>query len=121
MLLRGCKLLGLKICREIYHLKLNARLVTLSACETGLGKLAAGEGILGFSRAFLLAGARNLLLSLWKVNDASTTELMTQFYTFHLENGIPLPESLREAKLSLIRNPETSYPYFWAGFVLTGN
>jgi len=106
---------------EIYQLKLNARLVTLSACETGLGKLAPGEGVLGFSRAFLLAGARNLLLSLWKVNDASTTELMTQFYKFHLENGSPLAESLRKSKLSLIGNTETSHPYFWAGFVLTGN
>jgi CHAT domain-containing protein len=106
---------------EIYKLKLNAELVVLSACETGLGKVAAGEGILGFSRAFLFAGARNLLLSLWKVNDASTTELMTRFYKFHLENGIPLAESLRFAKLTLIRNPHTSHPYFWAPFVLNGN
>jgi CHAT domain-containing protein/Tfp pilus assembly protein PilF len=106
---------------EIYKLKLNTKLVVLSACETGLGKVAAGEGILGFSRAFLFAGARNLLLSLWKVNDVSTTELMTRFYTFHLENGIPLAPSLRNAKLSLIRNPHTSHPYFWAPFVLSGN
>jgi CHAT domain-containing protein/Tfp pilus assembly protein PilF len=106
---------------EIYNLKLDAELVVLSACETGLGKMAAGEGILGFSRVFLLSGARNLLLSLWKVNDASTTELMTQFYKSHLENGIPLAESLRNAKLSLIRNPPTSHPYFWAPFVLSGN
>ena len=105
---------------EINNLKLSARLVVLSACETGLGKIAAGEGILGFSRAFFVAGARNLLLSLWKVNDVSTTELMTHFYKFHLENGIPLAASLRNAKLSLIANPRTSHPYFWAPFVLGG-
>jgi len=106
---------------EIYHLKLNARLVVLSACETGLGKVASGEGILGFSRAFLLAGARNLLLSLWQVNDVSTTRLMTSFYKSYLENSLSLAESLRDAKLELIRIPGTSHPYFWAPFVLTGN
>ena len=61
---------------EIYNLKLNADLLTLSACETAMGKVAEGEGILGFSRAFLYAGTKNLLLSLWKVNDFSTEKLM---------------------------------------------
>jgi hypothetical protein len=105
---------------EIYQLRLNTRLVTLSACETGLGKVASGEGILGFSRAFLQAGARNLLLSLWQVNDASTTELMTRFYKYHLIEGRPLSYALRQAKLDLIRNSQTGHPYFWAGFVLSG-
>jgi CHAT domain-containing protein len=106
---------------EIYHLHLNARLVVLSACETGLGKVASGEGILGFSRAFLLAGARNLLLSLWQVNDTSTTELMTRFYTYHLIKERSLADALRRAKLDLIGNSQTAHPFFWAGFVLSGN
>jgi CHAT domain-containing protein len=105
---------------EIYNLKLKARLVVLSACETGLGKIAAGEGILGFSRAFLYAGAENLLLSLWKVNDVSTTQLMTNFYKSNIQDGMTMAESLRKAKLSLLRDPRTSHPYFWAPFVLTG-
>ncbi len=106
---------------EILNLRLKAKLVVLSACETGLGKFASGEGVLGFSRAFLYAGARNLVLSQWKVNDVSTTELMTQFYNFHLKEGLPLTESLRKAKLSLIGNPWTSHPFFWAPFVLIGS
>jgi len=106
---------------EIYHLHLNAQLVVLSACETGLGKVASGEGVLGFSRAFVLAGARNLLLSLWQVNDASTTGLMARFYNYHLIEGRSLPDALRQAKLDLICNPETNHPCYWAPFVLTGD
>jgi len=62
------------------RLKLNADLVTLSACSTGLGKLVNGEGILGLTRAFFYAGARNVAVSLWNVNDASTSTLMKAFY-----------------------------------------
>ncbi len=105
---------------EIYNLKINAELVTLSACETGMGKIAEGEGLLGFSRAFLFAGAKNLLLSLWKVDDASTSQLMSSFYSNHLEKEMPLAESLAQAKKHLIHETKFSHPYFWAPFVLIG-
>lgn len=108
---------------EIYNLSLNADLVALSACETGAGKLSRGEGLLGLSRGFLYAGARNLLVSLWKVNDASTARLMQEFYGNLLE-GQSKAESLRNAKLHLIRghdsNSKFARPYHWAPFVLIG-
>lgn len=105
---------------EIYNLKLNARLITLSACKTGLGKLAEGEGILGFSRAFLFAGTENLLLSLWKVNDSSTSGLMTSFYSGIVDKGLKLPDALTNAKNRLIADPATAHPYYWAPFILIG-
>ena len=86
---------------EIYNLQLNADLVTLSACETGLGKMAYGEGLIGLARGFLYAGAQNLLVSLWEVNDLSTARLMTDFYIFFNEGG-GKEESLRAAKLAMI-------------------
>ncbi len=104
---------------EIYNLELSADLVTLSACETGLGKFAYGEGIVGLTRAFLFAGAKNLLVSQWKVSDESTAKLMVDFYQ-RLLKGTNKSEALREAKLNLIKNPEFSAPYFWAPFVLIG-
>lgn len=108
---------------EIYNLSLNADLVALSACETGAGKLSRGEGLLGLSRGFLYAGARNLLVSLWKVNDASTARLMQEFYGNLLE-GQSKAEALRNAKLHLIRghdsNSKFARPYHWAPFVLIG-
>jgi CHAT domain-containing protein len=107
--------------REIMRLKLNADLVTLSACSTGLGKLVSGEGILGLTRAFFYSGARNVTVSLWNVNDSATSALMTAFYQ-NLNRGLPKREALRQAKLSLLhsRNTVWRHPYFWAAFVLVG-
>lgn len=104
---------------EIYNLQLNADLITLSACETGLGRFAYGEGIVGLTRAFLYAGARNLLVSQWKVSDESTAKMMVDFYEKML-SGKEKATALREAKLALIADPEFSKPYFWAPFVLIG-
>ncbi len=105
---------------EIYNLELDAELVVLSACETGLGKLTGGEGMIGLARGFKYAGANSLLASLWAVDDASTFELMTAFYRDML-GGKEKAEALRLAKLSMI---EESYkrnaPLYWAGFVLIG-
>lgn len=104
---------------EVYNLQLNAELVVLSACETGIGQLATGEGVLGFSRAFLYAGAENLLVSLWKVQDDATTELMIEFYQYLLKNEKPrYADLLREAKLSLIGSEQFNHPYFWSAFIL---
>jgi CHAT domain-containing protein len=106
---------------EIFTLALRADLVTLSACETGLGAFKQGEGIVGLIQAFLYAGTPSVIASLWQVNDASTAELMTTFYQ-HLREGTPKGEALRQAKLAMIEKKSTPYvhPYFWAPFVLTG-
>ncbi|MGL1886115.1 MAG: CHAT domain-containing protein [Reichenbachiella sp.] len=109
-------------CGEIYGLSLNANLVTLSACETGLGKISKGEGVLGLSRALMYAGAKNLLVSLWSVNDNSTSELMVSFYKNHLFHSTDnnFSDDLQKAKLEMIRSDEYSFPYYWAPFVLVG-
>lgn len=104
---------------DIYNLSLNADLVTLGACETGLGTVYKGEGIIGFTRAFNYAGAANLLVSLWRVNDQPTATLMIQFYKY-ARDGHSYSESLQMAKLDLINQPEFSAPRNWAAFVLQG-
>ncbi|MEM9328121.1 MAG: CHAT domain-containing tetratricopeptide repeat protein, partial [Bacteroidota bacterium] len=107
---------------ELYNLKIDAELVTLSACETGLGKIAKGEGIVGLSRALLYAGAKNLIVSLWQVADQSTAELMIQFYQTHLTDteSSTLSASLREAKLKMLKSEDYAHPYYWAPFILVG-
>lgn len=105
---------------EIYNLNLNADLVVLSACETGLGQVAKGEGIIGLTRGFLYAGASNVLVSLWQVSDVTTADLMVDFYDKML-GGMSKPEALRAAKLQMIRrHPEYAKPYYWAPFILVG-
>ena len=81
-------------------------LVVLSACETGLGDVAGGEGVMGLARAFHLAGGRNVIASLWKVDDEATAALMTVFYQELWINKRPLIEALREAQLYLYHHPE---------------
>ncbi|MCP4461045.1 MAG: CHAT domain-containing protein [Cytophagales bacterium] len=106
---------------EIYNIKINADLVTLSACETGLGKIAKGEGIVGLSRALQYAGANNLIVSLWSVADESTSKLMIKFYDQHLHNNFDgYNQALRNAKLSLLNSEEYQSPYYWAPFILFG-
>ncbi len=106
---------------EVMQLKLNADLVTLSACRTGLGKLLNGEGMIGLTRAFIYAGASSVVVSLWNVNDVATASLMKSFYK-NLQNGIPKDEALRQAKLELLSSEKRAWrhPYYWASFVLIG-
>ena len=105
---------------EIYNLDLNADLVVVSACESGTGKLAKGEGLIGLTRGFLYAGARNLLVSLWRVNDWSTADLMLACYT-QMMRGKSKAEALRDAKQHLMQsNPDYAKPYYWAPFILIG-
>ncbi len=108
---------GFVTVRDICSQKLNAELVTLSACETGLNKIFAGDEILGLSRGFLSAGAKSLVLSLWTVNDEATVQLMKEFYT-NLQRGESVSASLRSAQLNFIKN--NSHPYFWSPFVVIG-
>ena len=101
---------------EIYGLRLNADLVALSACETGLGRGNAGDDLVGFSRGFFFAGARALLASYWAVDDAATADLMRAFYA-NLARG-DKAEALRRAQLELMAaRPE---PFYWAAFYLAG-
>jgi len=110
---------GLLQTRDIYNLKLNADLVTLSACQTGLGQFIRGEGIEGLSRPFFYAGASSVLMSLWAVNDQATYLLMERFYR-HLRGSETLVEALRNAKLEMINSGTLSHPYYWAGFIISG-
>lgn len=105
---------------EIYNLAINAELVTLSACQTGLGKITKGEGIIGLSRALLYAGAKNVVVSLWTVSDASTSKLMVDFYGNILKDKGGYGLSLQQAKKQLIEEKTFSKPYYWAPFVLIG-
>ncbi len=106
---------------EIFNLKLNSELVVLSACQTGLGKLIRGEGMVGLTRAFMYAGAPSILVSLWSVSDISTATLMGEFYKYLIKNKLYKTDALRKAQLSLITNPNYSHPFYWAPFVLIGD
>ncbi len=110
---------GILYASEIYSIRINADLVTLSACETGLGRIVRGEGIIGLTRGWLYAGARNVVVSLWKVADASTSGFMIEFYD-HLLRGTPKAASLHRAKLSMIQGKKYASPYYWAPFILVG-
>lgn len=107
---------------EIYNLQLSANLVTLSACQTGLGKISKGEGVIGLSRALVYAGAENIIVSYWNVADASTAELMKDFYKQTLDRPSDgFSENLRQAKMKMINNPAYAAPYYWAPFILIGS
>lgn len=103
--------------RDICAQKLKAGLVTLSACETGLNKLFAGDEILGLARGFLSAGVSTLVLSLWTVNDEAASRLMKRFYE-ELQLGKPPSASLRIAQIEFIKKDE--HPYYWSPFAVIG-
>ncbi|MCS6804436.1 MAG: CHAT domain-containing protein [Acidobacteriota bacterium] len=102
---------------DIFNLNLNADLVTLSACETGMNEVFPGDELFGLIRGFLYAGAPSLIVSLWVVHDRSTTELMCQLYT-GLRQGISKRAALRQAQLTVKEAFE--HPYYWAPFILVG-
>ena len=110
---------GILYTNEIYNLSLGCNLTVLSACETGSGKLEKGEGVMGLSRSFLHAGAKNLIISYWKVSDSATLELMMDFYR-HVATGDNYATALQKAKLSLIHNSQTAFPAYWGAFALIG-
>jgi CHAT domain-containing protein len=107
--------------RDLYNLSLNADLVTLSACETGAGKLERGEGIISLARAFTYAGAKSIVTTLWSVQDERTKDLMLDFYR-NLKKGMNKDEALRETKLAYLfkNNHAAAHPFFWAGVVAMG-
>jgi len=108
---------------ELYSLKLNSELVTLSSCETGIGKEVKGRGVLSISNAFSYAGVSSTVMSLWKVPDKETSTIMVSFYK-HLKKGIPKDEALQNAKKDYLQNTtdvSLRHPYYWAGFVISGD
>lgn len=108
--------------RDLYKLTLNADLVVLSACQTGLGRLRRGEGIISLARAFAYAGAKNIASTLWSVNDARTKDFMLEFYAHLLNGKEDMTEALYQAKMHFVQK-DNSYadPYFWSGFILIGD
>lgn len=112
---------GVLTVNEIFSLKLNAKLVTLSACKTAVGKTIAGEGIVGLTRAFFYAGAERVMGSLWSVNDRATSELMTRFYTNLIKDKITPIAALRQAQISMLRDERLESPFYWAAFQIYGD
>jgi CHAT domain-containing protein len=111
---------GLLQVREIIRLRLNAELTTLSACDSGVGKLQGQEGVSNLVEAFLVAGSKSVVASLWNVDDASTSALMEDFYK-RLAQGEPTSSALRNAKLDLLaRFGDQESPYYWAAFISVG-
>ncbi len=110
---------GLLTVSDIFNLKMSAGLVVLSACETA-GTEVSGEGLVGLTRAFLYAGSPSVVVTLWRVEDRKTSDLMLRFYT-NLDQGGDKAEALRQAKLGLIgRGGASAHPYYWAPFILVG-
>jgi CHAT domain-containing protein len=112
---------GILTALEVTGLNLSGtQLVVLSACETGLGALSAGEGIYGLRRAFVLAGSQSQVISLWKVSDTATQALMVDYYD-RLLAGTPRDAALRETQLAFLESEEYSHPYYWAAFIGSGD
>ena len=109
------------LAQDIYNLKFdNVALVTLSACETALGRIERGDEIMGFTRAFFYAGASGLIVSMWPVSDESTALTMRTFYG-NLTRGDEAIDALRQAQLAVLADPRFSHPFYWAPFDLMGS
>ena len=115
---------GILYSAETYGLNLQAELLVLSSCESGLGPLVKGEGVMALTRGFLFSGAENVMISLWKISDQQTRLLMENYYREHMKSEAATTgnyaAALREAKLQMINNQAQALPRNWAGFVLIG-
>ncbi len=118
---QGRPLNGRLYMHEIDDLRTSAELVVLSACNTALGKLVRGEGLIGMTRSFMAAGASRVLVSLWYVNDEASARLMEVFYRGMLVEGKTAAAALRAAQLWMLSESKWRSPYYWAGFVLQGD
>ena len=105
---------------EILNMELKFNLVILSACETARGRYGAGEGMIGLTWAFFVAGCPTTVVSQWKVESASTSQLMVAFHKNLKTSGGNSAEALRKAELSLRNSAEFSHPFYWAPFVVVG-
>ncbi len=105
--------------KDIFNLELNAELVVLSACETGLGQDIKGEGLIGLTRGFMYAGSPRVLVSLWSVDDQATAELMKKFYQKMLHEKLTPAAALRAAQIEMWKEEQYT-PYYWAAFTMQG-
>jgi CHAT domain-containing protein len=117
---------GVLTAEEIATLDLSGvEWAVLSACDTGVGEVRAGEGVLGLRRAFQLAGARTLIMSLWSVEDESAREWMRALYEGRLTDGLSTADAVRHASLAVLnarrQRGETTHPFYWAAFVAAGD
>ena len=111
---------GILTALEATNLNLwGTKLVTLSACDTGVGEVRSGEGVYGLRRAFFLAGAETLVMSLWPVSDYVTREIMTGYYR-GLQQGLGRGDALRQAQLALLARSNRRHPFYWASFIQAG-
>jgi CHAT domain-containing protein len=110
---------GLLSVLDVYRAGVNADLVVLSGCDTGMGRHLATDGYFGLSQAFLLAGAPRVLVSLWPVDDRATAALMTHFHA-SFRKGTPAARALREAQDAVRATPGWEHPSYWAAWVLWG-
>ena len=110
---------GVLYAGEAYNLHLNCNLLVLSSCESGTGRLVSGEGLMALTRGLFYSGARNIIFSLWKVEDRPTGDLMVRLYQ-EILGGESFSRALKKAKLSFIADPFTAFPKYWAGFILLG-
>ncbi|HEU4834752.1 MAG TPA: CHAT domain-containing tetratricopeptide repeat protein, partial [Pyrinomonadaceae bacterium] len=110
---------GLLEAWELMQLDLHADLAVLSACETARGRIGAGEGMVGLSWAMFMAGVPSIVVSQWKVESAGTRDLMINFHRGMISSGTK-SASLRQAALKVMKNPATSHPFYWGGFVIVG-
>jgi CHAT domain-containing protein len=113
---------GLLNTHEIYNMKLKARMVVLSACNSGDGKFLKGEGVMSLARGFFYSGCPSLIMTLWTVEDLSGSVLMSSFYKY-LSQNYPKDVALQQAKLAYLESADNlkSHPYFWSGYVAIGD
>jgi CHAT domain-containing protein len=111
---------GYLLLGDIFNLSFNADLVVLSACQTGLGEVVQGEGLIGLTRGLMYAGTPRVVTTLWEVSDKKTATLMEKFYGNMLKQNLRPAEALRTAQLELFRSRYWMAPYFWAAFTLQG-
>jgi len=112
---------GYLLLNDIFNLNWQAELVVLSACQTGLGEIVRGEGLIGFTRGLMYAGTPRVVTSLWDVDDTATATLMTKFYTKMLQQNLRPAAALRAAQLEMLATRRWLPPYFWAAFTLQGD
>lgn len=105
----------------VASLEISASTVVLSACRTGLGAPLRGEGLIGISRAFFIAGARRVVATVWEVRDRATAEMMDRFYKAMFTEGLPPAAALRRAQLALAGSEQWRHPYYWAGVLINGD
>jgi CHAT domain-containing protein/Tfp pilus assembly protein PilF len=117
---QGAQQDGFLFAHEIYNMKLDADLVVLSACQTGLGKEVNGEGLIGLSRGFMYAGSPRVIVSLWPVSDRATQSLMSDLYRGILKERLTPGQALRAAQVRMWRVKQWRSPFFWAPFILLG-